>query len=65
MSFVIVPGHVSDAINRALDAALAGQPEAASACREHMFGQLLDYYNEHGEIPEFQVVKNPAEGESN
>jgi hypothetical protein len=57
MSFVIVLDFVHDAINSALDKALADIPEA-EASRRHLYEQLLDYYNEHGELPEFGIVKN-------
>ena len=56
----IVPDFVDDAINRALDSALEGQPEETHQCRPHLYNQLLDYYNEHGEIPKFNIVKKGA-----
>lgn len=55
--FLIVPDFVSDAINAALDKALDGQPEEAKQCRPHLYRQLLDYYNEHGTLPEFSIQK--------
>lgn len=61
--YVIVPNHVSDAINAALDNEFKamGSIEADKAAkeREHLYNALLDYYNEHGEIPEFKIVKRP------
>ena len=63
MSCLIVPDFVHDAINAKLDAALAVTPEAADG-RKHFYEVLLDHYNEHGELPEFDLVKRstpPAE----
>lgn len=57
MSYVIVPDFVADAINKALDEKLKDAPGEATKCRGHLFNQLLEYYNEHGEIPDFDVVK--------
>jgi len=55
---VIVPDFVDDAINRALDSALEGQPEEAQSCRWYFYRQLLEHYNEFGEVPDFSIVKN-------
>ncbi len=59
MSFVIVPDSLSNAIYKAIDAATADIPMAI-VDREIFYNQLLDYFNEHGEIPEFSIVKNDA-----
>ena len=53
---VIVPNALRDAIYRKLDAAIAENPDAETG-REQMFGQLLDFYDEHGYIPEFRLEK--------
>lgn len=53
--FLIVPNHVSDAIDRALEKAFEAVPEAVKE-REQLYGKLLDYYNEHGAIPDFTIV---------
>ena len=53
---VIVPDSLRDAINKKLDAALAECPDAEKD-REHLYGQLLDYFNEHGVIPDFTLGK--------
>jgi hypothetical protein len=58
--FVIVPNHVSDAINAALDNALKAmgtiEAEKAEKERKHLYAALLDYYNENGAIPDFKIV---------
>jgi hypothetical protein len=56
MTCVIVPNHISDAINRALDAALAEHPLAAPD-RDRFYSVLLDYFNEHGVVPEFSLER--------
>lgn len=56
MSFVVVPNTLRDAIYRAIDNALEAVPEAAPD-REHFFEELLRHYHEHGEIPDFTLVK--------
>jgi hypothetical protein len=53
---VIVPNVVSDAINRALDAAIAECPDAAPD-RELFYKKLLAYFSDHGSIPEFSLEK--------
>lgn len=58
--YVIVPDFVAEAINTALDRELANFPEA-SVSRGHLFDQLLEWYNEHGELPDFRIVKNEKE----
>jgi hypothetical protein len=52
----IVPNYVRDAINAKLDAALADVPDAEKD-REHLYNGLLMYFNEHGAIPDFSIVK--------
>ena len=53
---VIVPNELRDAINRALDCALEDCPEAERD-RESLYHQLLEYFDEHGSIPEFKIAK--------
>lgn len=53
---VIVPNYVRDAINVAIDAALKHAPNAAPD-RDIFYQTLLNYFDEHGEIPEFSLVK--------
>ncbi len=53
---VIVPNELADAINAALDAAYAKNPEAA-VDREAHFSSLLDYFDEHGKLPEFSFER--------
>ena len=56
MMFRIVPNYIADAINANLDAAFAECPEAAKD-REVLYGQLLDYFDEHCVIPDFNLKK--------
>lgn len=57
MSFVIVPDYVDDAIRRALNAAIKECPDARNEY-EQLYGKLLDYYNEHGCLPDFVITKS-------
>lgn len=54
MSFVIVPNSISDAIYAKVDAAIANAPDAAPD-REYFYSVLLNYFNDHGEIPDFEL----------
>jgi hypothetical protein len=56
MKMVIVPDTLRDAINVKLDAAFILTPEAEKD-REHLFQQLLAFYDEHGYLPEFALSK--------
>jgi hypothetical protein len=60
MRMVIVPNCVRDAIDAALDKAIAECP-GAQRDREMLFGQLLDYFDEHGVVPDFRITP-PADG---
>ena len=53
---VIVPDSLRDAINVKLDAAIAEVPDAEKD-REVLYGQLLGYFDEHGVVPDFSLVK--------
>jgi hypothetical protein len=53
---VIVPNSLRDAINAKLDAAIAEVPDAEKD-REILYGQLLDYFDEHGVVPDFSLAK--------
>jgi len=59
MRMVIVPNELRDAINAKLDTAIADCPDAAKD-RDALFKQLLAYYDEHGEVPDFDLAKNVA-----
>lgn len=59
MTCVIVPNYLRDAIYRKIDAELTKYPEATPD-RECFYSQLLDYFNEHGEIPDFSIGKQAA-----
>lgn len=56
MRLVIVPNHVRDAINDALDRKLVLWPEAAGD-REKLYQQLLAYFDEFGVVPDFAITK--------
>jgi hypothetical protein len=58
MRMVIVPNELAAAIYAKIDAALVDCPDAAPD-REAFYGQLLDYFDEHGVIPAFSLVKKP------
>jgi len=56
MSLVIVPNSLRDAINEKIDTALLECPEAAPD-RDYFYSVLLNYFDEHGHIPEFRLQK--------
>jgi hypothetical protein len=53
--FVIVPDYIADQINAKLDAAFELCPDAAKD-REHLYGQLIAYFDEHGRVPDFSLA---------
>lgn len=57
--FVIVPNSLSEEIYAKVDAAIAECPDAASD-REVFYSQLLNYFNEHGAVLDFSLVRNAA-----
>lgn len=63
MNIVIVPDSLRHAINSALDTALADAPPDALLHREDLYQQLLAYYNEHGALPDFSIVRNEPKRE--
>lgn len=54
MTFVIVPNGLADAIYAKVDAALEKCPQL-KAERENIYRDILSYFNEHGEIPDFEL----------
>ena len=56
MPLVIVPNYIADAINAKLDTAIANVPDAAKD-REHLYSQLIAYFDEHGTVPDFTLGK--------
>lgn len=60
MNIVIVPNFLRNAINEKLDTAITKCPDAKKD-REILYNQLLSYFNEHGELPEFEIIKNKGE----
>lgn len=55
---VIVPDWLREAIYAKIDKALIECPDAA-VDRELFYQQLLAHFNEHGEIPDFNLEKKP------
>lgn len=60
MRLVIVHNHLRDAINAKLDAAFAVCPDAAKD-RDVLYERLLEYFDEHGVIPDFSLKKQEPE----
>jgi hypothetical protein len=59
MSFYVVPDYVYDHIQRRLDAVISEHPDAEKD-REHLYRQLLEVFNETGQIPEFTLKRTSA-----
>jgi hypothetical protein len=60
--FLIVPDYIDEAINTKLDEAIHACPGAARD-REILYSQLVNYFNEHGEIPDFSIKPPEREGD--
>ena len=56
--FLIVPDSLREAIDAKLDAALALVPDAAMD-REHLYHELLAFFDEHGYLPDFTIGPRP------
>ena len=56
MKIVIVPNTLRDAINKKIDSALTDCPEAAPD-RDIFYQTILNYFDEHGELPDFKLVR--------
>lgn len=54
MHLVVVPNSLRDLLLAAIDKALVGRP-CDDESREILYQQLLDYYDEHGTIPDFDL----------
>ena len=54
---VVVPNSLRNAINEKLDGAFAETPEAAPD-RDIFYRRLLSFFNEHGYLPEFTLIRN-------
>lgn len=55
MKMVIVPNALRDAINSAIDRELEKCPEAVKD-RQVFYELLLEYFDEHGFLPEFTIT---------
>ena len=56
MSLYILPNYIGNEIDRKLDAAIQDAP-AAEKDREFLRGQLIEYFAEHGVVPESTLAK--------
>lgn len=54
--FRVIPNSLREAINAKLDEQIRLAPDAEKD-RETLFRQLVDYFDEHGVIPDFSLVK--------
>lgn len=52
----IVPNELRDAIYEQIDAQIKENHELTPG-REEIYGQILEYYNQHGVIPKFKIIK--------
>lgn len=57
--FYVVPNHVGNAIDAALDAEITKVPDAAKD-RPVLRSQLIEYFAEHGVIPDFSLARKDA-----
>ena len=55
MRLAIVPNSLRDEINEKIDVVLLECPEAA-VDRDHFYQIMLNYFDEHGHLPEFKLV---------
>lgn len=58
--FRILPNCVADAINAQIDAAIVRDgidPDDFAPHRDTIFTQLVDYFDEHGTVPEINLRK--------
>lgn len=58
---IVLPNYVSDRIDAMLDAEIEKHPDAASD-RDLFRQQLVNYFAQTGEIPEFTLARNPPAG---
>lgn len=56
MMFLVVPDYIFDAINAKLDAAIEKHPDA-EADRDTLCSQLIDFVDEHGYVPDFDLAR--------
>lgn len=63
MRCVIVPNELRDAIHKKIDEAAVGLPPAFEENREAIYQTVLEYYDEHGVIPDFKLQAAPASGQ--
>lgn len=52
----IIPDHIREAINKALNEQFIVTPDAAQ-WRNNLYNQVLEYFNEHGSLPDFTLEK--------
>ena len=56
--FRVIPNVLRDKINEKLDTAFLACPDAAKD-RDVLYLQLIDYFDEHGVIPDFELQRKP------
>lgn len=54
--FYVIPNCVANEIDAALDAEIAKVPDAAKD-REVLRSQLIEFFAEHGVVPDFSLAK--------
>lgn len=59
MTFLVVPDALWNAIDRALDAEIAKHPDAEND-KPALRSWLINFYNEHGYVPEFSLARKEA-----
>lgn len=57
--FYVLPNRIGDEIDRRLDAELAKVP-AASKDRDALRSELVEYFAEHGVIPDFSLARKQS-----
>lgn len=57
MKVVVVPNELSDAIHSKITEKLNGRP-ITDGDRQALYEQLLEYFDVHGRIPDFELEKS-------
>ena len=57
MTMYILPNYIGDEIDRRLDAEIAKHSDAEGS-RDHLRSSLIEYFAEHGVIPDFTLAKS-------
>lgn len=54
---VIVPNILRDKINEEIDLAMARQPQNLEMYRDDFYHAILNFFNDYGELPDFDVAR--------